>query len=91
MSTLVSNTITFRDVSYEVREISGRIMREVRKRLKDQPETVEAFLAWACTVDPKFASETAAADESHALLKAITEEAYRLSTVSTEEGAVKNA
>lgn len=87
---LLSNTITVRGVSYQVREISGRIMREVRKRLKDQPETVEAFLVWACTVDPKFASESAAADEPHALLKAISEEAFRL-TNTVEEDVEKNA
>jgi hypothetical protein len=89
MSALVSNRIPVRGVSYEVSEISGRIMREVRKRLKDQPETVEAFIAWACTLDPKFASESAAADAAHAVLKAISEEAFRL-TNEIEDGA-KNA
>jgi hypothetical protein len=88
---LVTNTITFRNVSYEVREINGRTMREVRKRLKDQPETVEAFLAWACTVEPKFASEQAAADESHLLLKVLSEEAFRLSSAPPPaDGEAKN-
>jgi hypothetical protein len=91
MSSLVANTITVRGVSYEVREISGRIMREIRKRLKDQPETVEAFMAWACTVEPKFASESAAADEPHAILKAISEEAFRLSAAPPAEDGAKNA
>jgi hypothetical protein len=79
MSELVSNVILVRGLSYTVREINGRTMREVRKRLRDSPETVEAFLAWACTVEPKFASESAATDEPHLLLKAISEEAFRLS------------
>jgi hypothetical protein len=95
MSTLLTNTITVRGVAYEVREINGRTMREVRKRIKDQPETVEAFLAWACTVEPKFASESVAADEPHLVLKSISEEAFRLSTpvppAPPEEGDAKNA
>jgi hypothetical protein len=89
MSELLTNAIKVRGVLYTVREINGRTMREVRKRLKDQPETVEAFLAWACTEDPKFASESAAADEPHAILKALSEEAFRLSTAA--EGDAKNA
>lgn len=91
MSTLLTNTITVRGVAYEVREINGRTMREVRKRIKDAPETVEAFLAWACTVEPKFASEQAAADESHLVLKALSEEAFRLSTEPVPEEGAKNA
>src|ERR1700691_5571227 len=79
MSDLLTNTITVRGVAYTVREINGRTMREVRKRLKDQPETIEAFIAWACTEEPKFASESAAVDVAHAILKAISEEAWRLS------------
>lgn len=79
MSTLQTNTIFVRGQSYVVSEINGRTMREVRKRLKDQPETVEAFLAWACTMEPKFASESVAVDAAHAVLKAISEEAFRLS------------
>jgi hypothetical protein len=89
---LLTNTIAVREVSYVVREINGRHMREVRKRLKDSPETIEAYLAWACTVSPPFASESAAADEAHAVLKALSEEAFRLSApISAEEGAAKNA
>jgi hypothetical protein len=84
MSELLTNTVTVRGATYTVREISGRHMREIRKRLKDAPETVEAYMAWACTVDPKFASEQACADEPHAILKAISEEAFRLS--STKDG-----
>jgi len=91
MSTLLTNTITVRGATYTVREINGRHMREIRKRLKDQPETIEAYLAWACTEEPKFASESAAADEPHAILKAISEEAFRLSAPAAEEGAAKNA
>lgn len=91
MSELLTSTVKVRGVSYEVREISGRIMREVRKRLKDSPETVEAFLAWACTLNPKFASETAAADEPHFILKAISEEAFRLSSAPAEGDQAKNA
>lgn len=92
MNMLLQNTITVRDVSYTVREISGRHMREVRKRLKDAPETVEGYLAWACTVSPPFASEGATVDEPHFILKAITEEAFRLSSPApAEEGATKNA
>lgn len=79
--TLLENTIPIRDVAYTVREISGRHMREVRKRLRDEPETVEAYLAWACTTEPKFASESAAADESHLVLKILSEEAFRLSNM----------
>ena len=93
--TLLTNTITVRGVTYEVREINGRIMREVRKRLKDSPETVEAFVAWACTVEPKFASESVAGDESHAVLKQLSEEAFRLSAAPKpeppEEEGAKNA
>jgi len=79
MSELLTNAITVRGVTYTVKEISGRHMREIRKRLKDAPETVEAYMAWAFAVEPKFASEQAAADEPHAILKAISEEAFRLS------------
>lgn len=90
MSKLLSNTITVRGVSYTVKEISGRHMREVRKRLKDAPETVEAYLTWACTAEPPFASESVAVDEPHFVLKCISEEAFRLSTAA-EEGEAKNA
>lgn len=79
MSTLLTNTITVRDVTYTVQEISGFHMREVRKRLKERPESIEAYLAWVCTVSPKFASENAAIDEPHFILKAVSEEAFRLS------------
>jgi len=90
MSGLIESTVSVRGTVYTVREISGRHMREVRKRLKDSPETVEAYLAWACTVDPKFASEQAAADESHLVLKLLSEEAFRLSTAVPAEGEAKN-
>jgi hypothetical protein len=90
MSGLIEGSVTIRDVTYTVREISGRHMREVRKRLKDSPETVEAYLAWACTIEPKFASESAAADESHLVLKTISEEAFRLSQPPVIEAEAKN-
>lgn len=95
-SALLTNTITVRGVAYEVSEINGRVMREVRKRLREQQtETVEAYLAFACTVEPKFASEAAAAAEPHMILKAIADEAYRLGKPpadpdASEEGASKN-
>jgi hypothetical protein len=76
---LLEGSVEIRGVTYTVREISGRHMREVRKRLKDAPETVEAYLAWACTIEPKFASESVAADESHLVLKTLTEKAFALS------------
>lgn len=94
-SALLTNTITVRGMAYEVSEINGRVMREVRKRLREQQtETVEAYLAFACTVEPKFASEAAAAAEPHMILKAIADEAYRLGKPAdpdaSEEGASKN-
>lgn len=88
MSELLTNTVEIRGESYVVREIDGKTMREIRKRLKDSPETVEAFLAWKCTVSPPFKSEAEAADTSHLVLKLISEEAFRLSTA---EGEAKNA
>ena len=84
---LVSNTIEIRGASYVVSEIDGKTMREIRKRLKDSPETVEAFLAWKCTVTPSFKNEAEAADTSHLVLRLISEEAFRLSTA---EGGPKN-
>ena len=87
---LLEGSVTIRGVAYAVREISGRHMREVRKRLKDAPETVEAYLAWACTIEPKFASEQAAADESHLVLKSLSEKAFELSQPPTAEEATKN-
>lgn len=79
MSDLLESKVTIRGVEYTVREINGRHMREVRKRLKDAPESVEAYLAWACTIEPKFASESAAVDAPHLVLKTLSEEAFRLS------------
>jgi hypothetical protein len=87
---LLEGSVTIRGVAYTVREISGRHMREVRKRLKDAPETVEAYLAWACTTEPKFASEQAAADESHLVLKTLSEKAFELSQPPAAEEATKN-
>ena len=87
MSDLLSNTIEIRGVPYEVREIDGKTMREVRKRIKETPETVEAYIAWKCGLSPAFASEQAATEAPHLVLKLISEEAFRLST----EADAKNA
>ena len=84
MSDLLTNTIEIRGLPYEVREIDGKTMREVRKRLKDAPESVEAFLAWKCAVTPPFATEAEAANAPHLVLKLISEEAFRLSTAEGE-------
>ena len=88
MSDLLTSVVAIRGVNYEVSEIDGKTMREVRKRLKDTPETVEAFLSFKCSVKPAFASENEAAAASHLVLKMISEEAFRLSTT---EDAAKNA
>lgn len=88
MSELLTSKIEIRGATYEVREIDGKTMREVRKRVKDQPETVEAYLAFKCTVSPPFESEAVAANAAHLALKLISEEAFRLSSA---EADAKNA
>jgi hypothetical protein len=92
--TLLTNKIEIRGTTYEVSEIDGKTMREIRKRLKEtdasrpQAESVETYLAWRCTVSPPFASEADAANAPHLVVKLISEEAFRL---STPEGEPKNA
>lgn len=80
MSELLTNTIEIRGLPYEVREIDGKTMREVRKRIKDAPETVEAYITWKCAVSPPFATEAEAANAPHLVLRLISEEAFRMSS-----------
>jgi hypothetical protein len=90
-TTLLTNVISIRGEDYEVREIDGKTMREVLKRVKDAPETVQGYIAWKCSVRPAFENEGAAANAPHLVLRLISEEAQRLSTPETpKEGDAKN-
>jgi hypothetical protein len=86
MSNLLTSVIAIRGANHEVSEIDGKTMREIRRRLKETPELVEAYIVWRCAVDPKYATEDAAAAEPQAVLKAISEEAFRLSALETDGG-----
>jgi len=90
MSELLTNVITIRGVDYTVSEIDGKTMRTVRNYIKESPEKVETFLAWKCTVKPAFKSEEDALGSSHAISKAISEEAFRLSRLEDGAGEAKN-
>jgi hypothetical protein len=87
---LITNTIKVRGKDYLVSEMDGKTMAEVRKRLASDSEKIglEAFMAFKCCLDPKFASSEAAAAESHFVSKAISDEAFRLTASDGEE---KNA
>lgn len=90
MSNLLTNVVTIRGVDYTVSEIDGKTMRGTRQRIKDSPEQVEAFVAWRCTLAPPFKSEDDALGAPHAILKAISEEAFRLSKIEEGAGEAKN-
>lgn len=84
MSNLLTNVITVRGVNYTVSEIDGKTMRGARQRIKDAPVELEGFVAFHCAKEPKFVSEAEALAAPHAILKAISEEAFRLSNAESE-------
>lgn len=88
MSDLLTNVITIRGVNYTVSEINGKTMRHTRALIKDSPPEVEAFVAFNCCVEPKWKSLEEALAAPHIILKAISEEAFRLSR--DDEGEAKN-
>jgi len=90
MSNLLTNVVTIRGVAYTVSEINGKVMRTTRQLIKDNNVEVEGFVAFHCCVEPKWAKLDEALAAPHAILKAISEEAFRLSQVEAGDGEAKN-
>jgi len=90
MSGLLTNVITIRGVDYTVSEINGKVMRTTRELIKDRNVEVEGFVAWHCCVNPKWQKLEDALAAPHAILKAISEEAFRLSQAEAGDGEAKN-
>jgi len=90
MSDLLTNVVTIRGVAYTVSEINGKVMRSTRKLIKDNAAEVEGFVAFHCCLEPKWKSLDDALAAPHAILKTISEEAFRLSQAEDGAGEEKN-
>lgn len=79
MSNLTRNTIQVRGTDYEVREISGKEMAQVRRLAMDQQTyKMEQYVAQTCCLAPKLAAKDV--DDLPAfVVSAISDEAFRLS------------
>jgi hypothetical protein len=78
MSGFLSNTITIRGAPYVVREMDGRTMAEARRLIAEDKSRLEAFVAWKCCTDPKFASEAEVLALPQIIADKVSEEAFRL-------------
>jgi hypothetical protein len=89
VSELLTSAIEIRNSAYTVREMTGKEMQAVRKMILSDSEKfrVQAYVASICCVSPKFANEQEAANASQAVLKAISDEAFRLTQGEEEKKA----
>jgi hypothetical protein len=84
----LTNTIQIRGKPYVVGEMDARTMADVRKMLETEKWRVEAFVAFRCGIDPKFASEAEVSKLPQIVADKISEEAFRLTKL--DETEVKN-
>lgn len=79
MSNLTRNTIQARGVDYEVRELNGKEMAQVRRLMADsQTYKMEQYVAQTCCLAPKLTQKEV--DELPTfVVSAISDEAFRLS------------
>lgn len=79
MSNLTRNTIQARGVDYDVRELSGKDMAEIRRlSANSQTYKMEQYVAMTCCVAPKL-SQKDVEDLPSFVVTAISDEAFRLS------------
>ncbi len=78
MTDLLTNSITIRGETFIVRELDGKTMAESRRVLAADKARLEAFVAWQCTVDPKFASEADVLARPQIFADKLSAEAFRL-------------
>jgi hypothetical protein len=89
MSELLTNTITIRGQAFLVKELDGKTMAESRRVLAEDKARLEAYVAWKCTVDPKFASEADVLALPQIFADKLSAEAFRLT--NSDDSTPKNA
>lgn len=89
MSELLTSTIEIRNSPYTVREMTGKEMQQVRKFVLSETEKfrVQTYVAFICSVSPKYATEAEAAADSQAVVAALSAEAFRLTQGDAEKKA----
>jgi hypothetical protein len=93
MSTLFplkETTLSIRDRSVRVRELTHSKKMEISKIIRDDKFRGPALWASACCVDPVFTEEQAAA-ESAEVIDAIAREGMRLCGIDLDEDKTPNA
>lgn len=82
MSNLTRNTIQARGTDYEVRELTGKDMAQVRRLAADsQTYKMEQYVAMTCCLAPKL-SQKDVDDLPTLVVTAISDEAFRLSKLA---------
>jgi hypothetical protein len=81
----LSSTIQIRGSSFVVQELDGKTMAAARRIIAEDKSRLEAFVAWKCCTDPKFASEAEVLALPQIFADKISEEAFRLTKVDQEK------
>jgi hypothetical protein len=78
MATLITRPIIVRGETYEVSELDGKTMAQVRTQVKSGSEETDLFIAFKALVNPKPKSKEDLAAWPNLVVKSIAAEAMRL-------------
>lgn len=89
MSEIIQSTVSVRGKSYVVREMDGKTMIAFRKLLdSDEKATADNFIAFKCTIDPKFPTQDDVAKLPQVVTSKIVAEVMKLT--AQDSGEAKN-